>query len=358
MTLLRRILAPIIASLIALSPMGTAAAMTQGQKAVVLNSVPNWVLRAGGAIPALDIDFANNRAWLGGSGGRAPQALITVTRASNETSLLPTSASGAPFLTFGSNVAAIVPGLGLQIYQAATNFLLNSTAPATQTTGSLSTGTYTLWVNGSGSATMSSGTATGCGTGTATNGTPVTFTITVAGTCTVTKSGSLNAFQLESGTFGTPLIVTAGATATRASDVVTLAGAALTAALSAKSMLFINNGSQAIAIGSTRAMDFNSSGTMILTNGTTVTISSGGNSAAATLGSGSTTGLAKAAYGFDASSMTAIANGGTKATTSNAWTAASPVYVANNSAGTKAINGFVQRISFGAAKGQFDGNTQ
>ena len=92
----------------------------------------------------------------------------------------------------------------------------------TQTTASLGTGTYTLWVNGSGSATSSAGTATITGAGAATNGTPNVFVVTVAGTVTITVSGSLNAFQCELGTFGTSFIITAGATATRAADVITL----------------------------------------------------------------------------------------------------------------------------------------
>lgn len=146
---------------------------------------------------------------------------IGVVRASAETTLLPSSASGATIQSFGSGVLAIAPGFGLQAFQAATNNLLNSTAPVTQTTASLGTGTYTLWVNGSGSATPSGGTATITGAAAASNGSPNTFTVTVAGTVTITKSGALNAFQLESGSLGTPLIVTAGATASRALDTIT-----------------------------------------------------------------------------------------------------------------------------------------
>jgi hypothetical protein len=119
-------------------------------------------------------------------------------------------------------VAALTPGSGLSVEEIRTNVLLNSTAPVTQTTASLGTGTYTLWVNGSGSATSSAGTATITGAGAATNGTPNVFAVTVAGTVTITVGGSLNAFQCELGTFGTSFIVTAGATATRAADVITL----------------------------------------------------------------------------------------------------------------------------------------
>jgi hypothetical protein len=143
-------------------------------------------------------------------------------RAAAATDLSPTSASGFPYANFAANQLVRTPNVGALFFMARTNLLLNSTAPATQTTASLANGTYTLWVNGSGSATMSAGTATGCGTGAATQGIPVNFTTSgAAGTCTVTVAGSLNAFQLELGTFGTPLIVTAGATLARAADVVT-----------------------------------------------------------------------------------------------------------------------------------------
>lgn len=185
---------------------------------------PFWVLRGqqGGAA-GLDYDFQNGRYYQSGlASGIGPSQLLTVSRASSGTNLLPTSASGYAYATFGSNIARITPTLGLLVEEARTNQLLNSTAPATLTTGSLANATYTLWVNGTGTATMSSGTATGCGTGVASQGVSVSFTTSgAAGTCTVTVAGSLNAFQLEAGTFGTSLIVTAGVTAVRAADIVT-----------------------------------------------------------------------------------------------------------------------------------------
>lgn len=163
---------------------------------------------------AIDMNFQTGQYF-----GRFP-ADLTVVRASNKTDLLPTSPSGFVFTTFGNNIAAITSGLGLSVEESRTNQLLNSTVPATQTTGILAATAQTLWVNGSGTATLSNGIATGC-VGVATNGVPVTFTPTI-GTCIVTVTGSLNAFQLEAGIFGTSLIVTAAATATRAADVITL----------------------------------------------------------------------------------------------------------------------------------------
>jgi hypothetical protein len=111
------------------------------------------------------MDFANQQYY-----GCSPTGCLSISRASSGTNLLPSSASGFSYSTLGTNVLRITPTLGLLIEEPRTNQLLNSTAPATLTTGSLANGTYTLWVNGSGSATMSAGTATGCGTGTATNG--------------------------------------------------------------------------------------------------------------------------------------------------------------------------------------------
>lgn len=168
----------------------------------------------------VDLNFVTNQGYNQGP-QVASTSLITVSRASQGTDLLPTSAAGVAYDTFGNNVAR-QNALGLLIEESRTNQLLNSTAPVTQTTASLGTGSYTLWVNGAGTATPSGGTATITGAAAASQGSPNTFTVTVAGTVTVTVSGALNAFQLEAGVFGTSLIVTAGATATRAADVVTL----------------------------------------------------------------------------------------------------------------------------------------
>lgn len=110
---------------------------------------------------------------------------------------------------------------GLLMEEQRTNSLKNSGTPATQTTGSLGTGTYVLWVEGSGSATSSAGTATGTGFGAASAGSPNTFVLTGAGTVVVTVSGSLTIFQLEKGAFATSYIATTAATATRAKDVAT-----------------------------------------------------------------------------------------------------------------------------------------
>ena len=108
---------------------------------------------------------------------------------------------------------------GLLVEAARTNFLLNSGAPATQTTGSLGVGTYTLWLDGTGSAAVTAGTATLTGNGTASSGVKNTFNVTIAGTVTVTVTGSPTRFQLEQSSGRTSYMPTAGAIAGRSADV-------------------------------------------------------------------------------------------------------------------------------------------
>jgi hypothetical protein len=146
-------------------------------------------------------------------------ASITWTRANNNaTNGLFTDASGAGFSTFLANAPRISVANGLLIENARTNLLLNSSTPVTQTTGSLATGVYSLWVNGAGTATPSAVTATGSGFTAASQGVPSTFTITVAGTVLVTVGGALNRFQLEvaTQTDATSYVPTVAATLTRA----------------------------------------------------------------------------------------------------------------------------------------------
>lgn len=183
------------------------------------SSIPGWV--SPGA--TVDMDFANGL-YFGGT----PATLLSVSRASSATDLVPSSASGYAYNTFGNNVLPVSPTFGAPPFAARTNVLLNSAVPVTQTTASLATGTYTNWVNGPGSALVSGGTATITGAAPATNGSPNTFNVTVAGTVLNTVTGSLNFNQIELGAYGTSGIITTGAPATRAADVWTATGALLT----------------------------------------------------------------------------------------------------------------------------------
>jgi hypothetical protein len=150
-------------------------------------------------------------------------ASITWTRANNTaTDGLYTDAAGSGFNTFLANAPRINTTTGLLVENAGTNFLLNSGVAVTQTTGSLATGTYTLWTIGTGTATSSAGTGTATGLGVASAGVPNVFTVTVAGTFIVTVAGSLTRFQLEKSAYPTSYIPTTAGAATRAVDSGTL----------------------------------------------------------------------------------------------------------------------------------------
>lgn len=170
---------------------------------------------AAGIRPSLNLDFINGYWDSRLNFARADSVTCATYR--DSAGVRQTAAANVP--RFDHDIAG--NPLGLLIEPTRTNYLLNSTTPATQTTGSLGTGTYTLSCEGPGSVTPSAGTATITGAGAATEGSPNTFTVTVAGTVTVTKTGTLTAFQLEEALTLRPssLIITGATTATRAGDV-------------------------------------------------------------------------------------------------------------------------------------------
>ena len=180
--------------------------------------------RQGIPTPVLDLNFANNVGYNGGTGATAA-SFLTVARAGTATDLMPTSPPGYLYQTFAANTPRLTPGLGLLLEGTRVNSALNSVNPtgANVATASLANATYVLWMNGTGSVTMSAGTATGCSTATVTNGTFATFTTTgTAGTCLLTFAGSVNAVQVEAGTAPSSFVVTTAAAVTRAVDLVTV----------------------------------------------------------------------------------------------------------------------------------------
>jgi hypothetical protein len=193
--------------------------------------------------------------------------------------------------------------------------------------------------------------------GSATNIVPLsTATVTIRA-----NAGSVVYFilnQLEEGPFVTSPIVTAGASATRAADIPQLTGAALTAALNAKAAFFQTNLVAAVGASPTnfpRMVAYGGGQDMFFTSTTAVDLAG---LAIGTLGSGNSAGLVKSAFGFDASGLTARANGGTIGTSATAWTGTSPAYIGNRSAGDRALNGYMQRFALSPNKGQFDNKTQ
>jgi len=308
---------------------------------------PGWVNH--NTYPSVDEDFANGRYWIYGGGYTSPYTLNSITRASASTDLLPTSPSGYSYHTYSNNTLTLSPGFGVDIFETRTNQLFNSAAPVTQTTGSLATGTYTLWVNGSGSATMSLGTGVGCGVATASQGVPVNFTITVAGTCIVTVSGSLNAFQLELGVFGTSLIVTAGATGARAADNDILQSLILSTLKGTSGQVFLIFGGTSSTLfpvtlsgtGSVDLLEVQNSNTGLQFNGATSNI--------ATFGSGTWAGTVKSITSWTPAGRNLVINNGTEVTSATTiYNGATPAsFIFGSLAGTSRFyDGPVARATF------------
>lgn len=303
-----------------------------------------------------DFDFTGQRYFAGGT-VLPGSSFLSTTRASSG---LAQKADGT-WVSFSSG-SPRVTDQGLLIEEARTNLFLNSDAAATQNV-TVATGTYVVTVWGtSGSVTTSLGTAIATGFGAITaavTGTRQVLTVATGGTIVCTVSGSPLYVQFELGAFGTSPIVTAGASATRAADVITLAGAAATAAIGSSAAYAETDKGEGISTVA-RHVDFNSVQLIGFLNTTTIRISNNANlvNADATLGAGSYTGLVKAAFGYDGSSFTAKVNGGTQATSANAWgTPSGTIYLGNRSAGDRALNGYFRRLTFGTTKGQFDGLT-
>lgn len=148
----------------------------------------------------------------------APGALV-FTRSGPGTDGMP---SDNTYTSYGTDVPVLKAGVGLYIFGSTTNRLAPSTTIATGTTNSIPTGTYTVSISGSGSVAVAAGTAVGSGFGTVTSAAPLTVTIGTAGTLALTKTGTVNWMQIESGSYPSPIIVTTASAVTRQADNATI----------------------------------------------------------------------------------------------------------------------------------------
>lgn len=365
---------------------------------VLFGGDPAWVLKGA----SLDMDFANGRSFVR-NGSKGFTSLLSCTRAQTVNSYALNS-SGI-LVPFAANALRITD-LGLLVEQASTNLCLwsrdmtnaawvkvtmtaaltatgadgvaNSASTLTATAGNgtilqpITLGsagdTYSVWlkrVSGSGTIQISENGGTGWTTVVLTTSYQQ-FQITATlpnpsvGIRIVTNGDVIAAdFNgLESNAFATSPIPTTTASVARAADVNSLAGQAVTLALNAKSSFFQTNSGQGIST-SARLLDVGGVQTFAFPSTTTVQLGSGANNATATIGgAGVYAGPVKSAFGFDTTSMTAVANSGTKVTNANTYGSAStPIIVGNRGDGARALNGFMQRLTIGPTKGQFDGLT-
>lgn len=285
--------------------------------------------------------------------------VLTCTRASAATNLLYSDPPGAAYSVFAANEPIWRADLGVGSFTNCTNFFLNSTAPVTQTIN-LAVGTYILWGNGTGSLTAAAATAVGTGFGTLATlqGNFLTLVITTGGTVTITVTGSVNAVQLEgtdlpgNGRKGpTPLIVTAGAAATRASQTLAFAGALLAAVQAAAGTIVIET--EAVGIGSpaqtARFMMVNGQALIYAANTTLMGyFKSGGTNYQWTSGVNVQTARARHGLAWSAGSMSAVSGGGTLVTNANSFNDGAAVTSAHlgSDTQTQVTNGWFRKIHY------------
>lgn len=393
-----RLIAWVVVSFVACQP---ALALTPAQRIVVLNGVQGWALPGSSA----DLFFSRN------AGSCAINRLLVSCPLQISTTRAQTVSSYAQwadghFSAFAANVARITDQ-GLLVEQASTNKALwsndwtnaayvkvNVTAAKDQTgPDNVANSASSITATANAATILQTITEVGAtntesvylkritGTGTITlvqngvSGTACALSTTAWTLCSVTASqlnpalGIIMATngdkiavweeQFEALAFPTSPIPTTTVAIARSADVITLTGAALTAALNAKAARFVTNlippfvsGGNNILVqwgtaSQLASINFASSTTIATFNGT--------GSAIATLGSGSIVGLVKNAAGFDATSVTAVGNGGAKVTTAEAWPNVSgqTVNIGQNR-GSNFLNGYMLRATFSPVKGIYD----
>lgn len=111
-------------------------------------------------------------------------------------------------VTVNADKPIILPDRGLTNIGPITQYLNNPESPITQTTESLNTGKYTIWIQGTGSVNIAGNTATITGSGDATENNSLTFEVTGAGTIDVTITGDVTRFNLTNTFYSTfPIFV-------------------------------------------------------------------------------------------------------------------------------------------------------
>ncbi len=169
------------------------------------------------------------------------------------------------------------------------------------------------------------------------------------------KSFSVSQFQIEAGAFATSPILTSAGTATRAADVITLTGAALTATQGANGWVLAQTNTLVNGTGTYSpyivAADNVNNNTFVRVNTATTSYSKFANTVLnSTLGSGAyNTGRVKTGVTWSAAGRSLVANNGTVATDANAPTSPTTVYLGSAN-GTVPSNGLIERITIGTSR--------
>lgn len=261
----------------------------------------------------------------------------TFTRASSETCVW----SNGTTTTAGNNVPCITD-LGLAVWQASTNLLLNSATLSTQNITTSAT-SYTISCYGTGSITLS-GTATGTVSCLASRGV-LTVTAT-SGTLTLTVSGTVTNAQAEALAFATPYIPTTGTTASRSADAASITGLSVVSpyTLIGKAQITataVNNGLAATSDASDFVnlyrLNVPTAGAQIRVAGTGVYSSS--------ISISNVTGALTIGYALNGSTLVGAAYFGGSVLQENAGTGGVPTATTLTLGGGFAmLNGYVQRV--------------
>ena len=309
--------------------------------AQALTPAERVVLFSGKAQPVATLDFTT-QAYTRACPTFA--SCVTFSRASQETDSFYTDAAGSSYNTYANNVP-VITSAGLQVFEARTQYLTTATSPASETV-TLTTGQHTLWAIGTGTATIAAGTGTATGLGTHTPGTPLVFNVTISGTFNISKTGTLNRWQLEKGAFATPFMPGAS----RAADVAQLTGAALTALQGAKwsAAVEFTAATGAPGIFNYRLLS-TVGGAGSLAFGTNTTVSWIGTSIiTATLGTGGWESTSRAAFAAaTAGGIALVANGGTVVTdaATPSTGAVTSAYVGSNAGSSNFANGWLRSLA-------------
>jgi hypothetical protein len=327
---------------------GAVSAADVGPRRALLASYPSWVLPGiDHNQGSVDMYFSTGQYYSVDQGLISWASQISDSRASAETCW------GSPntlvALSIAPNNSPCITAAGLAAWESRTNLFLNSATLSTQSV-SVSGVPYSVSFYGTGTITFS-GAYTGSLAGTGVNSYVTTTFTPSAGTVTATVSGTVNDANFEAGGFSTPWIPTTGSTATRAADNISaVSGGALDKALRVTPGSVFAQTNAVNFVTSNKIFWFSGAGTwgeqyqpsntvQIFSNGTTITATAGGQTVA---------GRAKTSLKYNNTNDSIVFGSGsvvTGADSGRTTNATGTIYLGDNGAGTRELNGYIERVA-------------